>query len=75
MSKKRMVGNPWIPPYEAIPSSSARVLIQYSNGEGKEFMCVGWLDPSTGWILHETMRLPDKWKVLFWLPISQPPPF
>lgn len=75
MSKKLMVEDPWRCPARAVPQHSNRVLLKYINKDRKDLICVGWFDPSTGWVLHDSMRLPDGWKVYFWMEIPEPPPF
>ena len=72
MSKKRIVGNPWHAPTQALPNGGERVLVKYASADNKEFMCIGWLDPASGWMLHDSMRLPEKWRILYWMEIIEP---
>lgn len=75
MSKKAAVGTPWECPADRIPEQGIRVLVEYMTKEGKSLLCVAWMDRGCGWVLHDSMRLPDGWRVNFWMPIPQVPPF
>lgn len=74
MAKKlRADGTPWVSTTERVPEHKQKVVIDYVTKEAKSLVAVGWFDNTCGWILHDTMRLPDGWRVYWWMPIPETP--
>lgn len=75
MSKKAAVQTPWVNSTECVPNHKQRVVIDYVTKESRNLVCVGCFDNTRGWMLHETMQLPEGWVVYNWMPIPEVLPF